>query len=178
MRRTASAAVTALLVAGLLTVPASAAQARKGDRTPPRLKVTSYSMQDNRLTVAVAASDASGVRAVSLLVRGKIVATDTTAPYQLSADLSAYPGEVKWKVRAIDRRGNDRVSEERKSRVKPRPDRNRPRPAPSVSPSVSPTVTPTVSPTVSPTGTAEPEPTETVEPQPTGTVEPQPTETD
>lgn len=151
MRRAASAAIAAVLVGGLLTVPASAAQARKGgDRTPPRLTVTSYEMENNTLTVSVSASDSSGVRGVSLLVRGKVVATDTTAPYQLTADLSAYSGgEVRWKVRAVDRRGNDRTSDDRKSRVKPRPER--PRPAPSVTPTASP----------APTETVEPEPAET-----------------
>ncbi|MDP9795040.1 Flp pilus assembly protein TadG [Catenuloplanes nepalensis] len=144
MRRAASATIAALLVGGLLTVPASAAQARKGaDRIPPRLTVTSYAMENNTLTVAVSAADPSGVRGVSLLVRGKVLATDTTAPYQLTADLSAYSGgEVRWKVRAVDRRGNDRVSDDRKSRVKPRPDGNRPRPAPSASPSPTETVEP------------------------------------
>lgn len=151
MRRAASAAIAAVLVGGLLTVPASAAQARKGgDRTPPRLTVTSYAMENNTLTVSVSASDSSGVRGVSLLVRGKVVATDTTAPYQLTADLSAYSGgEVRWKVRAVDRRGNDRTSDDRKSRVKPRPER--PRPTPSVTPTASP----------APTETVEPEPAET-----------------
>ncbi|GAB7036495.1 MULTISPECIES: Ig-like domain-containing protein [Catenuloplanes] len=157
MRRAASAAVAVVLVGGLLTMPASAAQARKGgDRTPPRLTVTSYAMENSTLTVSVGASDASGVRGVSLLVRGKVVATDTTAPYQLTADLSAYSGgEVRWKVRAVDRRGNDRTTEDRKSRVKPRPER--PRPTPTVTP--APTATPTPAP--APTGTATPEPTET-----------------
>ena len=163
MRRAASAAVAAVLAGGLLTVPASAAQARKGaDRTPPRLTVSSYAVRDNTLTVAVAASDASGVRGVRLLVRGKVVATDNTAPYELTADLSGLTGEVKWKVRAIDKRGNGRDSDERKSRVKPRGG-DRPRPTPTVSPSVAPSVAPSVSPSVSPSPdqTRTPEPGET-----------------
>jgi hypothetical protein len=144
MRRAASAAVALLLTGGLLTVPATAAQAKKGgDRSGPRLTVTSYALAGGTLTVAVAAKDTSGVKGVSLLVRGKVVATDTTAPYELTADLSALTGDVRWKVRAIDKRGNRRDGDEHRSRPKPRGDRPKPSPSTSVAPSTSPSPTET-----------------------------------
>ncbi|WP_033338819.1 Ig-like domain-containing protein [Catenuloplanes japonicus] len=155
MRRVASAAVALLLTGGLLTVPASAAQAKKGgDRSGPRLTVTSYALESNTLTVKVSAKDPSGVKGVSLIVRGRVVATDTTAPFELVADLSAYKGDVRWKVRAVDRRGNGRDSDERKS--KPRGDRPKPSPSPSTAPSSSPSALPV--PSSSPVESEHPSP--------------------
>jgi hypothetical protein len=77
-----------------------------GDKTPPTL-VFAATPRVTRgvVTASVAAADQHGVARVRFYAGGRLVATDTTAPYSLSWKATA-KGLVALQVRAYDRAGN------------------------------------------------------------------------
>lgn len=84
------------------------------DNTAPACTITSpksgASFVRGPVTVRVDATDANGIGAVELRVGGVLVATDTTAPYQLGWDASrAAKGRYTLEVRAFDVAGNGTV---------------------------------------------------------------------
>jgi subtilisin family serine protease len=80
------------------------------DNTPPACAISSPAPGTafrRRLDVAVSASDANGVRRVDLYASGTLVASDTTAPYQLTFDARGFPrGTYTLVARAMDAAGN------------------------------------------------------------------------
>jgi thermitase len=77
-----------------------------GDKTPPSLVFASAPRSVKGIvTATVAASDQHGVARVQFYAAGRLVATDTTAPYSLSWK-SDTRGLVALQVRAYDRAGN------------------------------------------------------------------------
>ncbi|GGJ79976.1 hypothetical protein GCM10010123_07280 [Pilimelia anulata] len=86
------------------------------DNTAPTVSVAA-SPRANALvrgTVAVTATarDAGGIRRVDLVVNGRVVATDTRAPYRFAVDAARQPRTMRARVRATDRAGNVRHSSE------------------------------------------------------------------
>ncbi|MGK5680857.1 S8 family serine peptidase [Actinoplanes sp. URMC 104] len=59
-----------------------------------------------RVTITAAASDQHGVSRVQLYAGGRLVATDTSAPYALGWQSAPRTGPVVLELRAYDRRGN------------------------------------------------------------------------
>jgi subtilisin family serine protease len=77
-----------------------------GDQTPPTLVfATTPRSVGGVVTATVAASDQHGVAKVQFYAAGRLVATDTTAPYSLSWKATTR-GSVALQVRAYDRAGN------------------------------------------------------------------------
>jgi subtilisin family serine protease len=89
----ALAAMNALSFAGDVTRPAVAFVA-----VPAILR--------GRVTITAAAADQHGVAKVQLYAAGKLVATDTTAPYALTWQTPAKGATVRLELRAYDRAGN------------------------------------------------------------------------
>lgn len=86
-----------------------------GDAKGPDVDVvspTSNSSGSGSITIKVAASDANGIKEVQFLVDGKVVSTDSTAPYTYtwnSAD--GVNGLHNLTVKAIDKAGNSSTSD-------------------------------------------------------------------
>ena len=59
-----------------------------------------------RVTIIAAAADQHGVAKVQLYAAGRLVATDTTAPYALTWQTAPRTGTVGLELRAYDRAGN------------------------------------------------------------------------
>jgi thermitase len=77
-----------------------------GDKTAPALVFAAVPhVTRGIVTATVAASDQHGVAKVQFYAGGRLVATDTTAPYSLSWKATA-KGLVALQVRAYDRAGN------------------------------------------------------------------------
>ena len=83
-----------------------------GDTTPPLVSITSPSANavlagGKTLSIAAAASDASGIQAVEIYVDGALLARDTGSPYVATWTLRrASKGLHTIKARAIDNAGN------------------------------------------------------------------------
>jgi chitinase len=78
------------------------------DREPPDIAFTTPLPPriSRPTTVRVAASDDSGIRAVTFAVDGEIVASSTQAPYEYTWDPGARRGRVTFTITALDRVGN------------------------------------------------------------------------
>ena len=80
------------------------------DNKAPSVKITSGPKNGAKVkgtvTVKVAASDASGINRVELLINGKVVAKDTKAGYSFKIKVSKYGKKIKVQVRAVDKVGN------------------------------------------------------------------------
>jgi hypothetical protein len=63
------------------------------------------------VTVAVNASDATGVARVSLFVNGQLIATDFSVPYSFGWGTSRYAGTVNLAAQAFDVANNAAVSD-------------------------------------------------------------------
>jgi thermitase len=78
-----------------------------GDTTRPSVLFGSAStLVRGRVTVPAAAADQHGVGRVQLYAGGRLVATDTTAPYVLSWQSAGVNAVVPLELRAYDRAGN------------------------------------------------------------------------
>ncbi len=84
--------------------PARDVRVTQLDRTRPRVHIAAVKRVGRVVTVRVAASDASGIRSVRLLVGGRVVRTDTRAPFVLRWRLG--PGRHALTVVALDKAGN------------------------------------------------------------------------
>lgn len=82
------------------------------DNTLPTVKITSAPKNKAKVSgtvkITATAADANGVRRVELLMNGKVIQTDTTAPYNFSFTASKQPKNMKVQVRAVDNAGNIR----------------------------------------------------------------------
>jgi subtilisin family serine protease len=80
------------------------------DNKAPTVKITSAPKNGAKVkgtvTVKVAASDASGVNRVELLINGKVVARDVSSPYAFKIKVSKFPKTMKIQIRVVDRVGN------------------------------------------------------------------------
>ncbi|HEX8346951.1 MAG TPA: S8 family serine peptidase [Actinoplanes sp.] len=87
------------------------------DNTAPSVRITSGPKDKAKVKgtvkLGVAASDASGISRVELLVNGKKVATDAKAGYTFSVKVSKYGKKLKIQVRAYDKVGNVRTDKTR-----------------------------------------------------------------
>ncbi|MET0424440.1 MAG: S8 family serine peptidase [Actinoplanes sp.] len=78
-----------------------------GDTTAPKLVMgATTAVARKRVQVSALAADQHGVAAVRLYVGGRLIATDTTAPYSLFWPTPARAGLVILELRAYDRSGN------------------------------------------------------------------------
>jgi thermitase len=78
-----------------------------GDITRPTVVFgTTGTLVGGRATITAAAADQHGVQKVDLYVAGRLVATDTTAPYTLSWRSAPLSKAVPLDLRAVDRAGN------------------------------------------------------------------------
>jgi len=93
--------------AGRVDAPAAlTALPYAGDTTRPSvLFAATPSVARGQVTVTAAAADQHGVARVQLYAGGRLVATDTTAPYALSWKATS-SGAVPLELRAYDRAGN------------------------------------------------------------------------
>ena len=102
--------------AGRLNAAAAVLQAASsgvGDTTAPTVAISSPTggTVTGTISTSVTASDNIGVTRVELRVNGATVATDTTAPYQLSWNSASVPnGTVQLTAAAFDAAGNSKVS--------------------------------------------------------------------
>jgi hypothetical protein len=121
-----SVASSASLPAGTYTLNATASDSVSGsaasasatdtltgstDTTPPSVTITSpasnTSIGSKVVGLAASASDASGIRSVEFYVDGKLIATDTAAPYAATWNpRKAAAGSHTVLVRAVDNAGN------------------------------------------------------------------------
>ncbi|MEO7454597.1 MAG: Ig-like domain-containing protein [Fimbriimonadales bacterium] len=81
-----------------------------GDTTPPVVDILSPNAGatvGDTIIVLAEATDNVGVTEVRLMIDGNVVATDTTAPYQLTWDTTSWDdGEHSLRVRAVDAANN------------------------------------------------------------------------
>lgn len=77
---------------------------KSDDRVRPHVRIVALKRNGRRVTVRIAARDADGIRTVRLLLRGRVVRSDTRAPFVLRLRLR--PGRYPLAVEAIDRMGN------------------------------------------------------------------------
>jgi hypothetical protein len=93
------------------------------DTTAPTVALTAPAdgaLLDGTVALTADASDAGGVDRVEFLADGRLVATDTSAPYAADWDTSAAAGTtVTLTARAIDAAGNAATSAARQVTVKP-----------------------------------------------------------
>ncbi len=94
----------------VLTPPAPA-PAPTADTTPPTLAITnpvaSTTVSGRSVGISASASDASGVSTVEFYVDGKLLGTDTSAPYSVNWNLrKTAAGGHTIRVRALDTQGN------------------------------------------------------------------------
>jgi hypothetical protein len=80
------------------------------DNIAPTVKITSAPKNKAKVkgTVKInaTASDTYGVRRLELLINGKVIQTDATAPYNFSFAASKQPKTMKVQVRAYDQAYN------------------------------------------------------------------------
>jgi hypothetical protein len=80
------------------------------DNKAPTVKVTKAPANGAKVkgtvTVKAAASDASGIARVELIVNGKVVARDAASPYVFKIKVAKYGKKIKVQVRAVDKVGN------------------------------------------------------------------------
>ncbi|GID96704.1 S8 family serine peptidase [Amorphoplanes digitatis] len=80
------------------------------DNTVPTVKITSGPKNKAKVKgtvkLAVTASDTYGMRRVEMLMNGKVIQTDTAAPYKFSFTASKQPKKMKVQIRAVDLAGN------------------------------------------------------------------------
>jgi thermitase len=80
------------------------------DNILPTVKITSGPKNKAKVSgtvkIGASASDANGVRRVEMLMNGKVIQTDTTAPYNFSFTASKQPKKMKVQIRAVDNAGN------------------------------------------------------------------------
>ncbi|MFC4072890.1 S8 family serine peptidase [Actinoplanes subglobosus] len=86
------------LTSGDVTAPAVGWSSPAASSTPRR----------GRMGVVAAASDPSGIARVELLRAGRVVATDTAAPWTFTFDSAGLNGSHTLTLRATDRHGNTR----------------------------------------------------------------------
>lgn len=76
------------------------------DNTVPTVKITSGPKNKAKVKgtvkLAVTASDTYGMRRVEMLMNGKVIQTDTAAPYKFSFTASKQPKKMKVQIRAVD----------------------------------------------------------------------------
>lgn len=80
------------------------------DNILPKAKITSGPKNKAKVKgtvkIAATASDASGIRRVELVINGKVVGTDTAAPYAFAFRAVKQPAKMKVQLRAVDNAGN------------------------------------------------------------------------
>ena len=95
--------------------------AAPADTTPPTVAMTSPAAGttvSGTVTLAANAADAGGVARVEFLVNGAIVGTDTTSPYSIAWNSSAFAGTtVTLSARAVDNANNVTTSATRQVTV-------------------------------------------------------------
>jgi thermitase len=99
---------TRVLPSGRVDVPAALrALPIDGDVTRPVVAFGGVgTLVRGRVTITAAASDQHGVSRVQLYAGGRLVATDTTAPYSFAWQSAPNTATVPLELRAYDRRGN------------------------------------------------------------------------
>ncbi|WP_250001239.1 S8 family serine peptidase [Actinoplanes sp. M2I2] len=99
---------TRSLPSGRIDVPAALrALPVDGDVTRPAVAFGAVgALVRGRVTITAAASDQHGVSRVQLYAGGRLVATDTTAPYSFAWQSAPDTATVQLELRAYDRRGN------------------------------------------------------------------------
>ncbi|BAL87157.1 putative subtilase-family protease [Actinoplanes missouriensis 431] len=84
------------------------------DNKAPAAKITSAPKNGKKVkgtvTLKAAASDASGVARVELIINGKVVAKDYKAGYAFKIKVKKYGKKLKVQVRAVDKVGNTRTT--------------------------------------------------------------------
>jgi hypothetical protein len=82
------------------------------DNTLPTVKITSAPKDKAKVSgtvkIAATAADTYGLRRVEMLINGKVVQTDTAAPYAFSFVAAKQPKTIKMQIRAVDLAGNVR----------------------------------------------------------------------
>jgi hypothetical protein len=104
-------ALASYTVLAPVTPPPAPAPIPTADTTPPSLTINSpapgVTVSGRNISVSATATDASGVATVEFYIDGKLLASDTSAPYTANWNLrKASAGSHLLRIRATDTKGN------------------------------------------------------------------------